>query len=239
MTELSTSEQEQASPAGFDLNAYLLNRQTNPNFIMVEIGHGGNPIAVHQEFKDKRAYVGIESWQRRHPAFDKLWAETLSSIRQRKKENVFFLDQDTGIKSINSYENNSFGINNGRYDENKVETAFPDGTVDEVYLSNVFGDRQVASEQNTKLLLKEVSRIVDKNGKIVIRESITPERSLLNMDDYEDLKQAGLETKAKYYVDSDPKEWIILEKAYRGSHNPIGISPDSYYLILSKIPSNS
>ncbi|HUQ84892.1 MAG TPA: hypothetical protein VM077_01075 [Candidatus Limnocylindrales bacterium] len=235
MHELAEHEITQIPISNFDLDSYLYQRECSPNFVVIEIGHGGNPITSHQVYKGKRAYIGIESWQRRHPAFDKIWSETLSSIRKRKDENIFFVDQDTGFKSVNNYENNSFGINNGRYDESMVETEFPDGAADEVYLSNVFGDRQVTSGQNTKLLLKEVSRLVDRSGKVVIRESLTPDRSLLSMSDQEDLQNHGLKLEAKYTAASDLTEWRKLETVYKGAHNPIGISTDSYYLILSKI----
>jgi hypothetical protein len=219
----------------FDLDTFLLQRAQNPNFILIEIGHGGKPTAEHQIFTGKRAFIGVESWQRRHPAFDKLWSKKLSDLRKREGENIIFIDHDTGFKSVNNYENAAFGINNGRYEEGMVETILPNSAADEVFLSNVFGDRQVASGDNTTLLLKEIFRLVDNEGKVVIRESLTPERSLISIMNEEDLQRLGFKTEAKYCGDTDPVEWNKLESVFKSGQSSLGISTDCYYLILSKL----
>lgn len=222
-------------PKTFDLDAYLRQREQDPKFVMIEIGHGGNPAIIEQSFKGKRAYVGIESWQRHKSRFDKIWPQTLAQIRLRTEENIFFHDYDTGYRSGDEYQTDAFGVHSGSYEEGRVETIFPAGAADEVYLSNVFGDPQIGSEGNTNMLLAEIHRLVTNDGKVVINETQTPEKSLLTLMDAQAFEVRGFKLEAKLSVSDKSTEWKTLEAVYSNSTSGWH-DENSYFIILSKIP---
>lgn len=218
---------------GFDLNAYLQQRSTNPNFIMIEIGHGAIPAVEHQAFRGHRAYIGIESGQRFKPEFDALLSNTLSKIKRRKDENIFFHKHDTGYRPKRPRQSDAPGVERGRYGRGKVKTIFPHGAADEVYVNNVFGDPQVGVGRNAQMLLKEIRRLIDDDGRVVIRETLSPKKSQLSLMSDKAFMRKGFKVEAKYVLETNPEEWNALERTYMGNGNYRRFS-GGYYLVLSK-----
>lgn len=58
------------------------------------------------------------------------------------------------------------------------QLLFPDGTVDELIYSNVFGDPRT---MNREQYLHEAARVLVKGGKIIINETYTPEQSRIGV----------------------------------------------------------
>ena len=81
---------------GFEVGRYLESRAENPDFVMVEIGHGANPVASRQpfEFTGGRAYIGIEGWLR----YPESSFKEQTDYTDRKGKNIFFISQDLGVE---------------------------------------------------------------------------------------------------------------------------------------------
>ena len=197
----------------FNLGAYLEQRNQSHNFVMVEFGHGLRPAAFRQsvEFTDQRVYIGIEPWLRNSRSNGERRLYHLQA--ENSEQSISFIDQDldkggTRTQRRLSRVGRVLGFV-GLYDPS---TILPDGAADEILLSNVFGDPQVAgSKKRTKRLLDEVGRLTAEQGMVVIRETITPlnaQHSLTKIA----LQNAGLKA-AKCYSPTDEK-WESLEAVY-------------------------
>ena len=114
--------------------------------------------------------------------------------------------------------------------EYRTATNLPDGIADEVVLSNVIGDPLTAVKYEPLMnLLSEVARVMSDSGVAVIRETLTPELTILVSDEI--LHRAGLQVKAIYRYGE--AEWSALEAKYQVDKTT-KISENAYYLILAK-----
>jgi len=193
-----------------------MDRKNNPDFVMVELGHGANPVALTQQFKRQRAYIGIETWQSKN--FVEAGHERVEGLRDgRPDENIFFLDRPIDPDAL---------------EEDDMATVLSDGAADEVLISNVLGDPEVYDQPDgISNVLNEAKRLITPDGKIIVRETITP--FLYNVLPV--AIEAGLEIdQVSSRLDSD---WEQLNDLY-AVENPIGDNHASllgaYYLILSK-----
>ena len=215
----------------FDFKAYARHRTQNPNFIMVEFGHGLRPVAYRQPagFTGQRAYVGVEAGLREA----KLHARAQLGVLQAKypDENITYIDQDLNkngnrVERILSRLMRPIGFV-GLYDPS---TILPDGAADEVFLSNVFGDPQVAnSKVRTQRLLDEVSRVTAEKGMVVIRETITPTVAQASLTGAA-LQNAGLQTAGSYT--QEDQCWDHLEGVYGAGRGYYRLT--NFYQFLTK-----
>lgn len=225
----------------FSINDYLIKRQNDPNFVMVEAGHDSVPVAYQQpsNFYGQRAYIGIESWIR-DPWNVK--REQLNKLHNAyaNGQNVFYVTHNLGGKAYKDPAGNRTYFD-GEYE---AATVLPDSIASEVFLSNVFCDPVVAQvADRVENLLTEVTRLVDQNGVIVLRETLTPDCTYYFTNDL--MASKGLECRA-IIRPTDTQTWNDLETLYSGKpykwltdvstaryeFDPI---PQSYYLFLSKI----
>lgn len=146
-------------PPRFDFDGWLATREQDPNFVLVELGHGANPVALTQSFEDHRAYIGIEAWASK-TYFTVAQERIMDLRRSRPTENIFFLSMpDSG--NVESQDD--------------VTTLLPDGAADEVLLSNVLGDPNVRQRPDgIAVVLAEAMRLIGDDGKVVVRETMTP-----------------------------------------------------------------
>ncbi|HUC20524.1 MAG TPA: hypothetical protein VMR98_03470, partial [Candidatus Polarisedimenticolaceae bacterium] len=147
---------EQPQSEEFNFDAWLLERRTGPeDFVMVEIGHGLWPVAFNQEFKGRQAYVGVEGWLRH----ESVKAEELNRMvaTQHADENLFLVDNP---------------INPEEY---SAESKLPEGIADEVFMANVLGDPRTQTHERTPHLLDEAARLLEDDGKLIIREVMEPD----------------------------------------------------------------
>lgn len=214
----------------FSVDTYLDRRATNPSFVMVEIGHGGLPVAYQQNpgFTGQRAYIGIEAWLR-----DRWNRQRDRKVDQhnalRQGQNIFYVAQKLGGSVLYDEDNPRYSWYEGEYDP---KTLLPDGTADEVFLSNVFCDPHIADSRDaTTRLLSEAVRLAESSGMIVLRETITPHKTVYLtsrlIDDYGLRVEGGV-------IPSDENAWSKLEELYKAEPSKMGPSYGSYYLFLSK-----
>lgn len=144
---------------------------TNPTMLK---SHDGRKLG--REFREGSMYIGIDC----PPDPDRYWhnimafmrgGEDMEPLTQEQRE-VFhknlanaqkYFSQDRPMESIN------FLVADAHY------LPFKDGSMDEVFLSNVFGSQ--LSYHSLELILKNIERVVRPSGKIVIRETGTPQWS--------------------------------------------------------------
>ncbi len=207
----------------FILSQYL-NLREKDNFVMAEIGHRLTPVVPYQKpFVGDRAYIGIEA-NLRNPfgRFD----SDMQTIKDRyADQNVFFIDHDTGGSAIYAEE----GLSSRDYEGDYNATTFlPDKSVDEVFFGNVFGDYHVAWHQNTGKLIRESARIIDQNGTIIVRETITPQNVQISdeMLALEGLKQVAI-------ITTTNTSWDQMENIFAGSEFRI-FNPNAYYLFIQR-----
>lgn len=221
---------------GFDPSAYLDWRDRNPSFRMVEFGHGLHPVAYQQPagFTGERSYIGVEAWLRDISATAK--ATMLELQSRHPGQNVTFIEQSLGKHRDNRRPSLFSGIGRiiyrGPYDPT---TKLPAGSADEVFFNNVFGDPHIAgSGKRSGRLLGEAARIIDENGVIVIRETITPKDSRRRLTD-QLLLSAGLKTLA--FCTQADQVWERLESLYT---NAWRLSKhQNYYSFLAKTAINT
>jgi hypothetical protein len=204
------------------LGEYLESRNRD-DFILVELGHRLTPILPNQKpFIGSRAYIGVEADLRNpYGMFDKEMQDIKDEYRS---QNVFFTKHDTGGRAVFIDE----GVSKEYEGEYNAKTILPNGVADEVFVGNVFGDYHIAWHKNTQKLLRECSRIVDPNGMIVIRETITPHN--VQITD-EELAVEGLRIACKINEGADI--WCSMEDIYSGSKLRLS-NPNSFYLVLQK-----
>lgn len=216
----------------FNVEAYLLQRDEAPAFVMVEFGHGARPVAYQQtKFSGERAYVGVEAWLRDPDYRKRRQVEKLSAEPAHSTQNVFYLTQT--LSDAEAVDSTPMAVtyynNHGKNYE--TATLLPDKAADEVFLSNVFGDPHVAKvPRNTTKLLTEVARLLDKNAIIVLRETITPE--MVDLDE-RGLKAAGLRV-LEDVDQTSTHTWAQLERRYNGDTDSPYLVPGSFYRFLAK-----
>lgn len=215
--------------AGFEVKDYMQQRAENPSLVMVEIGHANLPVAYQQPFSftEQRAYIGIEAWLRGGKT-------GLAKMKRDNPagQNIFYISQDTGGKAtVNPYVPAEY---EGPFD---TQTRLPDKAADEVFASNVFTDPLVGEdEERSSKLLAEVSRIIDDDGVIVLKETATPEHSTYIRNE-EFLALFGLQVAAVAKRDRWWRNslWRKLEYAYK---HPRDLGENDYtksfYLFLTK-----
>lgn len=210
---------------GFEVGSYLDQRAIKPGFVMIEIGHGGNPIVHNQpfEFTDDRAYIGIEGWLR----YPEHKFKEDPEYKEREGKNIFFISQKLGVEVCREgYEESSHSWLEGEYDP---VTILPDEAGDEIVLINVLSDRHIERTDRAEKLLREAGRLAATDGMVVVKEVITPQNSCIEVPGM--IESAGLEV-AKI-ITPDDDEWNQLELVYMSDE---GITPEegSHYLFLSK-----
>jgi hypothetical protein len=216
----------------WDVQYYLAERAVRASFMMVEIGHGGEPAAYCQpNLSGQRAYVGVEAWLR--DAQGKKREHLRSLEAKRPDQNVAFIDHNVDPDTTPPLPADPARMRHSR--PYKPRTILPDEAADEVLFSNVFGDPHVAdSSKRTANLLREARRLVDEEGIIVIRETITPESAMLRLTD-ETLEDTGLQSVARHWYPS--RRWQQLEKTYAGKGLDRFPKPMNFYQFLARISS--
>ncbi len=219
----------EAEEAKLNVAGYLEHRNKAQKFIIVEIGHREQPIAPLQaNLTGQKAYIGIEANLR-----DPLNTVRPKIAQLRKKmadQNVIFVDQRLDGEAYRPErdweEGRSSTAFHGDY---QPTTIMPDGGADEVFLGNVFGDPHVSHyKKHTERLLDEVSRIVSRGGKIIIRETITPEHCY-SLD--RALRESSLKEVA--YIEPGSAEWDMMEESFNGAQDSFR-NHGSFYLVLEK-----
>jgi hypothetical protein len=225
---------EVAPVSHFDAQAHLAARAANPSFTMVEMGHDWLPVAEHQPtaFTGQRVYIGIEAWLR-DPYGAKRSGLVEKTADIRASQNVFFMAQDLGGEVCRDSDETPSWYS-GEYD---TQTVLPDGIADEVFMSNVFCDPHIAHYgDRTERLLTEVARLTADGGKIVLRETITPQYvRLLSSPRNPLVRQLGLQVEARV-APNEEEAWGQLEEVYEADRSCAFLEPrlDSYYLLLQK-----
>jgi SAM-dependent methyltransferase len=198
---------------------------------MVEIGHGRSPVAYQQPtgFTGQRSYVGIEAGLR--DLHGDLWTDLEKLRAEHPDQNVTFIPQSVGRngemrrRSVFSLVGRIFYL--GAYNP---RTDLEDGSADEVFLNNVFGDPHLAlSGKRTRSLIEEASRLAADDGIIVVRESMTPHWSQWRLNDRL-LASVGL-ARVQDYTYFDP-EWRQLEGRYKNKRLPS--ARRDFYRFLAK-----
>lgn len=234
---LSAPAYELPDQSHFDLSKYLAERTSRPSFMVVEFGHGYRPLAFHQgSFTGQRMYVGVEAWMRNIEDVARNELKTLED--KSPHQNVAFIEavSSRAADKLRKYRTED-------EDPYDPRVMLPDNAGDEVFLGNVFGDPYIAtSERRTGLLLHEVSRIAASNGVIVIRETVTPEKSRRSLTP-EVIASAGLRMVADYKRTDDTTSnhgilWRQLEAVYRPRKQQYWDNPtvkdQHFYLFLSR-----
>lgn len=219
--------------SSFDISNYLEERSEKTNFLIVEIGHREKPIAPHQEnlHWPGRAYIGIEANLRDPINIVRPKIADMQKSARANNKNIFFIDHDLGGDAF--YQDGDADSQprpskmfSGDYEPT---TALPEEVADEVFLGNVFGDPHVSySRENTERLLGEVTRLLLPGGKVIIRETITPEYSW-NLS--KSLEKSSLHETA--HIEPNAPEWNEMEEVFNGAQDSFR-NPGSFYVILEK-----
>ncbi len=217
------------TPTNDYIGSFLATRNEKTGFTMAEFGHYDTPTLFQQPkpFIGNRVAIGIETW------FRDSQGKAREAVRKqeesdRLKQNIVFLEYTAGLSIIRD----SLGRIIASEGEYLPETILPDKAVDEIFLSNVFGDEHLAeSDENTHRMLAEISRLLDDEGYVVIRETINPRANpFLSKGLFE---QVGLELKV-IIVPDHKEDWKRLEAIYNAETAHASIMPFSFYMILSK-----
>lgn len=208
---------------------FLAARDENLKFVMAEFGHYDIPVAFQQPepFTGDRAAIGIETWFRDYHGKAR---EAVEKQRDADdlEQNIFFLEYNAGLSMC--YDSLGRIISSsGKF---RPETVLPDEAVDETFASNVFGDENMAnSRENTLSMLGEMSRLTSEEGRIVIRETISPRANpFLTKELFE---ESGLKLDLIIIQDATD-DWERLEEVYNAENAGHAIMPFSFYMILSK-----
>ncbi len=246
MSTTSYEAHEIQTPQQFDPDAYLNERQTKSDLLVVEFGHGATPIARKDpdRFMGKSAYIGIEPMMRDTRGAQRQGVEEFKSTIA-PENNIFFLTHDLGGRV--KQDSNGELWYEGEY---HAETGLPSGVADEIVLSNVVGDPLVSSDSVRSMeLLSEVSRVLADSGTVVVRDTYaTQDFRHFNPDT---LSQVGLEIvggiERKKDMFGNPEVlpansmWDKLEEIYSGEKSTIVLNGKSMkiptagrYLFLQK-----
>lgn len=215
----------------FEVLDFLDSRASNDSFTMVELGHGNYPVVDLQphSFTGQQCYIGIEAGMRGQ-------GKELAGKRAEELfagKNAFFIQHYIGEGKVTQQEIHS---NDQNYDgEYRTETVLPAGIANEIVASNVFCDPLIAlSWSRTVCLLQEVSRLLDRTGTAVLRETITP--GMVDAIGDVSLKKAGLRQLARV-TRMTGNTWQALENVYGVEQLPGRW--DGYYLFLGKTATDS
>lgn len=196
----------------FDVSGYLQDRAEADPFLMVEVGHGSYPVAYQQpQLTGDRRYIGAETWMvRRRDGLQGILAHAVTPRSVRNGTNITFVSDP-----INPLAELEAGI------------------ADEVVISNVFGDPLFARlGLGTAQLLSEAARLINYNGVIVVRETITPNKSRVAETT---VAQAGLKILEKVYdIVARQRTWKALEEVYDGKAKKVQPELGSVYHFLGK-----
>ena len=184
-TSLEQLPNTQNEHSPFDALSYLKQRAEKDAFVMVEFGHRYLTTAYQQSrpFRGNRAYIGYENWMS-DPS-----GEVKEKLFERhgqysgESTNIHFQTLALGgvMRSIETSSSKKQRWFEGEFN---AATQLPDESVEEVLFGNVFGDPYLCHAQSrTDTLLGEATRILNKDGVIVIRETITPNNSKTNAAD--------------------------------------------------------
>jgi hypothetical protein len=213
------------APGAFDVDQYIAQRNADPDFLLIELGHRVSPIAFQQPvgFNGKRAYIGIEAWLRDIYGIEQKHVASLTDTH-RGDQNIFFMPL-----FVNDGNDGRFHRTSDEYDP---RISLPTGVASEIFMGNVFGDPHIhGGSDRTENLLAEVARLAKLGGTVVIRETITPE--------YTHLAKRLLEInglRKAYEVGPGNKEtWEKLEAIFAGHHGQHDPLPSSFYMFLSRI----
>ncbi len=91
-----------------------------------------------------------------------------------------------------------------------------DGSVSEIYMSNVIGSQMV--DNSIEALLSEAKRVIGETGRLTIRENITPHWVPSNIEEM--IAGAGFNSEARVYKYGTP-EYAELVRAYGASWQDI------------------
>jgi len=228
MLGIETGAAQPVQPASFDVLNYLAERLARPSFIMVELGHGGQPVAYQQgTFMGQRAFIGIEAWLRDAGHEERTRLQALQAAHP--EQHTAYIEQRLADDNDPTSPHRPLRKYGGTYDPT---TILPDGAADEVFLANVFGDPHVAdSDERTQHLLDEVSRLSAVNGVVVIRETRTPLNAIGGLTAVM-LGRSGLQ-KAGSITPADGL-WKELESLYDGNKPRLETAEDDFYYFLTK-----
>ncbi len=187
------------------LDQYLHERDNNPDFLMIEFGHGDTPVHTLQPtFTGQRAYIGVESWMRDPDGKKRQYIDQI--LRTREDQNVFFME---------SYQSE----------------LLPDDIADEVVLSNVFGDPKVAHDADASVeILHTVSRLLHDTGRLVVRETLTPHLAGRGLELAPSYGFRG----PVWECGKNSRRWNMLEDRFGSQQSLCGTNAGSFYAILSK-----
>lgn len=239
--EQLSSTQEERPP--FDTLAYLQERAKKDTFVMVEFGHDSLPVAYHQSrpFTGNRAYIGYEAWMRDYEGEKKSRLLERHSQYDGDSTNIHFQTLALGGMVRTLADENEESVERWFEGEYNPATPLPDESVEEVLLGNVFGDPHISYAQSrTNALLSEATRILNNDGLIVIRETITPHNSRTSKEDLarwprmktsleSSIEAHGLDVLG--YTTPQDKEWQALENEFMSERY---YNKGAYYLFLSK-----
>ncbi|MFT4532074.1 MAG: hypothetical protein ACI9T8_000082 [Candidatus Saccharimonadales bacterium] len=213
-----------------DIREHLDSRAELDNFVMVEIGHHGTPIAEQQPFPfvNGRYFLGIESWMRTGNM------EPISSLQgevvNTDDQNIHFV---THVPSGRTFWDDHYGrglLYEGPYD---ARMPLVSGFANEVFAGNVFGDPQLAFDSVINLV-SEVGRLTSPSGVIVARETYTPQYADILKANYL-AERTGVE--AIGIVCPETEGWDMLENTYEHPKNRTGAKPNpgSNYIFMRPV----
>ena len=219
---------EQPVPAPEDaIPAHLTRRLQANDFVVVELGHRFTPIVLNnaRRFDDESWYFGVETWIRdsgqESPLALNHWRTIFAD------QNVEFVTHNPGGSTQKVSDGDTVSVKyRGEYDPT---TILADEIADEVFLSNVFTDPMIARyQERTKALLGEAKRLMKPDGKLVLRETITPEIFRFGAGV---LAREGLELEEHYMRSDSGALWSTLEHSYGDRERT---TERSYYQFIGK-----
>lgn len=213
----------------FDVEKYLGDRSRNPSLVVVEFGHGDNPIALKnlRFYRGDREYIGVEANLRDRAGDSRKMLDEI--VQKNPFRNLTFLNHELGGKLELVMDKELAEFYDGEYN---ARTKLNDEVANEVFLANVITDPIVAnSEKRVLSLLGEVARISKPEGIIVMKETITPNCTPYLTD--ENLAKRGLMKIKEVMFTQERPVWLKLEHIYgpRRSHM---IDSGSVYRFLAK-----
>lgn len=208
--------------------SYLAQREQKDAFVMVEFGHDALPVAFKHPhtFTGGRAYIGYEAWLRDPRGEKRATVQDLHASNGGNERNIHF--QTLSLGGTVRSANDRGAIERWYEGDYNPSTPLPDSSVEEVFIGNVFGDPYVANvRERTDALLEEATRILAEDGTLVVRETITPFRTMGNFE--ASVAASGLSARAR--VTPRDAEWDALEHHFSNDRiHTLG----SYYLLLTK-----
>lgn len=213
----------------FDVEEYLEDRSKNPSLVVVEFGHGDNPIALKNLpfYRADRQYIGVEANLRDRAGDSRKMLTGI--VQENPSRNLTFLNHDLVGRVDLIIDKEISEVYEGEYN---TRTKLGDGIADEVFLGNVITDPVVANKEERVLsLLNELTRISKPGATVVMRETITPNCTLYLTD--ENLAKSGLMKIKEVMMSKQRSTWLKLEHIY-GPRRSRMVDCDSLYRVLAK-----